>query len=262
VAGVLEIKLSGSMNGEEIRPETFGISELIHLLNGVLAAVKAETPGGQFTEQVKPRLLALKAIRPGSNILEIEYASEAAEAVDRITSALVDRNLGRLTKPGQQGIRDAFKRLIKGGGGVQILNGRATPVFTQANPIPAPSPPRTVRETASLLVYVKRVGGERRPTIGAKFYATGQELTVRCSRSLVKRLSDEGCLFEDVSLEGEAVWRVEPWQLLHFKASDFIHHKRKSASHRFDELADKLSPVWRKIDPDEYMAGARGGDPE
>lgn len=260
---VLEIKLSGSLNGEKVRPETFGISDLILILNGILTAVKAETPGGQFADQAKPRLLALRAIRPGSTVLEIEYDSEAAGAVDRITSALADRDMTRLTKPAQKAVRDAFGRIIKGGAGVQLLNGKETSVFTQANPIPAPAPPAMLKEETSLLAHVLKIGGGgRHSVIRAKFYATNQELTFPCARAIAKRMSDWGCLFDDVSLDGVATWRVEPWHLVRFRVKDFVPHRKKPASQRFDSLADKFGPPWNNVDPDEYMTGVRGGDTE
>lgn len=254
------IKLTGKMKDVEVHPDTMDMADLLELLDSLIKAVKAECPQRQKPNASTRNLLTLNSIEDACSNYVIGHSPEAELAVRNITEAFVESDFNRLNPLARQELYKSINRLINAGVGVQVNNGRPSPVFSLDNPLPVQPEAETLQEETSLLAKIIKVGGESKPTIQAHFYSTEQNITVDCKKDTAKRLSDSGCLYEDVSLEGVVTWQTKPWQIIKFDVSDFILHDTGNASKIFGELSDTLYPSWDGINSKEYVDKIRGGD--
>lgn len=236
MADTFTIRLTGKIDGEEIHPSTFDLAVMIRFLSGILSGVNIEAKrDSSVAARANARLLSLSAITDRCTEMSFSITPTAKQAVNRISTALSKEDLDGLSTGTQKEIREAFEYITYKGAGVQILNGKASRVYTKDRPLPPPKKELLlVEESTSLLARVYRVGGKKTATILATFEATNETIAVNCSSAIAKRISDERCLYEIICLIGKAEWRIAPWSLVNFTVNDFTQPFKGKASKLFE----------------------------
>ncbi len=83
------------------------------------------------------------------------------------------------------------------------------------------------------------------------------DLTVHMSESLARKVAQH--IFDEVGLEGTAVWDSATMSLVAFDATRLLEYRRTSASEAFERLRDVAGEDFDEVDPDEYVRRLRGG---
>ena len=253
------IRLTGYINGEEIHPGTLDITDLLKLLEGLSGAIKRETAEDHGSSTNKTRLLSLESILDKCSEMTIKYTSPARHGCSRIENALCFGSMESLQEESQGKLRKSFNRLIAKGANLQWIGEHASPVYSKENPLPVAKGIGTFNElSASLLARVLKIGGENDAAIRAVFDATGQEMSAKCSVSVCKKMSDAGCLYENVSLLGKVKWQVSPWKIATFNVKGFEKHYQGKSSDFWTTLDDKFTAACDSIDIDKHMDDMRG----
>ena len=262
MADTFIIRLTGEIDGEEVHPSTFDLAVMLRFLNGILSSVNCEAKRDSATStRASAKLLALSAITDRCTEMSFVISPTAKPAVNRISAALSREDLDSLSSSTQKEIRGAFEYVTNKGVGVQLLNGKASRVYTKERPLPQPKKETfLVEESTSLLARVFKVGGKKNAAVQATFEATNQTITVNCSATIAKRIADEGCLYEIISLIGKAEWRVNPWSIASFTVTDFSQHFKGKASKLLDSLDKEFVDSFKEIDVDAFMKEVRGED--
>ena len=252
------IRLTGDINGEEIHPSTFDVKELNKLIAGLINAIRIEA-ATEYGNSVRAiRLLSLNSIEDKCSAFNFNCTEMAQPASQRVESAVCTGNFDTLEDESQDEIRKVFSPLIAKGACIQWIGEETSPVYSKEHPLPNEKKIGIfVEQQASLLVKVLKIGGVSHPSVKAIFDTTGQELQAACDTKTCKRLSDEKCLYESVTLIGVAKWHRDTWKLKSFQVKDFIKHYQGTGKEFLDSLDPRFAEACNAIDIDTHLSDLR-----
>ena len=267
MADTLEIRLSrdggrrlSTPTGIDFRrslsPLVAGLSEAIAIEAGIDTTPDRRRSASDASDASDTVILDLNSVnkeKSGVASYQFSLGADAANAVGLITAALCEQPGSRLLHDTAEKVTDAIQKTIRRGWEVQLVNGVATPVFSDRNPPPGIVPHQTRTYDTEIAVKLLWVGGVK-PSARVELHGSRQVVSVKLgSGDAARELGNH--LYRDAVLSGRAEWVVDPDQffrptrLVKFKVSDYHLLEHVHVDVMFDRLAKATHGVWDDTDP-------------
>lgn len=265
----MELTLTDRMElrfvGAEIAPETVRLGELAQVLTAfeqaLLAIIQATVDGEERREEIS---ISLTSIEAGS--VGLQYATfqprTVLPAYYQFATAIANGRPGDLPSRSREHLRTIgnFVRRRNCNAELRLLPRIAvdTPPKPLAIITPAtdlPSPP-LLREETTIFGTITRVGGVDPKVMLLTTW--GQLISCKVEMPMAKQLAQH--LYEDVTLEGDAVWRSEDLHvdLAEFTARRIVAYRDRSLSETIQSLRERFGDRYDAIENvDDFLAELR-----
>lgn len=117
-----------------------------------------------------------------------------------------------------------------------------------------PSKCRKITGGTNIFGRCIEVGGNK-PKAVIQLHGDQSNLLVKLTKELAKPLGRR--LYEDVVIEGNAVWDAETLKLLEFEATEISTYQGGNVVTAFKELAEAAGGRWDNVDAQEYVRELR-----
>lgn len=249
-----QIKITGP------QPDQVSVRTLAEVLTGIDATIAEVVKSSGLAVPPDGPTLSLVDVDEGSDVLTFSILDDVAPAVSTISGAISRGAYSDLPRAAHKELFEVAQRVLGSGWGLEILgNPEAGIPPSRISPdrgVSPPPDPDVVRGTSTLLARCLRVGGATTPKAEVRVVQGGRALNLTVSESLAKQLG--GRLYEEVLLQGEAVWELPSWRLVDFKVSEILDFDRTSPAEAFQELSKKAGDAWDEVDALEFVRQQRG----
>jgi len=255
-----EIELSGA----NVSPENIPAGDLADLVRDLEAAIIAamtsdDIPTVGDSEDVAISLIGISA---GSEKLTFAASNRALPAVGIISESIYTKRYDIVPELSQERMHKLYLQASRKRWKVSVLpddkHGIHAAVISHEFPIPAPMAARAVG-TTTILGELVRVGGATTPRAEIRLQDSTL-IHIDMTREIAKQVS--GRLYDHISIEGDAIWRVSDWKMLEFRARRITGYRpgEVSLTRTFEDLAEASEGRWDNIDAEKYINAMRDGE--
>jgi len=243
--------------GANVSPETVAAGDLAEIISDFEKAIVGVANARQIEIENEPAV-SLVALAKSSNLLTISVLQSHEPVASSLASAVADDNYDEVPYTAQEALHQLSNRLASRAWGVEFVEKPELNIkhalISQEKPVPAPRL-KTIRGTTTIYGSCIRVGGVT-PRAQIKLLS-GESLYIDVEKPLACELATK--LYDDVALEGDATWLMDPVQLQEFSAKRLKPFQKTDTTVAFRELADAAEDVWDEIDAAEYARRVRYG---
>lgn len=205
-------------------------------------------------------LIALTAIKEGSNALVSEAPPEIMPAVLKIVESLAARRVDDLPYSVQQDLYTLHKRLTpkyREWGFNENTQLRIQHVRVSAKaPIAAPKEPVYLESASTIYGWLYSAGGKRSPSLALD--VGGKEIKVEVPQELARDAAAR--LYRTVGLEGTAYWRPDSLEIEKFRATRVLDYKEADRLEGLNRLADLAAPALVSVNLVKHFSTEDEGD--
>jgi hypothetical protein len=252
------------ISGVDVSPDTVRASDLaeflVHFEKAVLETVLARK---DITPEVAEHelIISLVAIEQGSDALTFVLTGEAMSGVSLLSQAHLSHDYSGISPKAQDALHRISTQASKNSWNVEFVKDERhniqETIISEDDPVP---PPNIVTAQGDTTIYgrLMRVGGVSPRAMLAM--PDGSYLYIDLTETMAVTLASKERLYQDVGIEGTATWRVDTWELMHFKAkriTDYQPHKNNLVR-SFESLAEVAGDRWKDIDIEQFIAEMRG----
>ncbi len=253
----LQKSFSVRMSGENISPEAVPVNDLVELLKHFQKLVKAYSQEKSLSPKEESSVTAqisLAEIKRGSAIYTIATDTYAINAITATSEAIQSGYYSDLPTDVLEELRGISEFGRKKHLSVELIHNEfSTETTVRLDADLLPQLP-LISGTTTLFGICLRVGGMK-PTAAIKPLSGGRTIYAQASEEIARRLAAR--LYEEVVLEGSAVWRSDTWEIKEFSISRLVPYQRQNLEQSFKELADASRGRWNDIDAADYVDGLR-----
>jgi hypothetical protein len=243
----------------EVSPELVSLTDLANMLKTLEDAVVTEARARDI-DPTKDIRLGLVGVKGGSNTLSIACSLKAYSIAHDIADVVTKRTYEKVAPETQRRLHDlsviSAKRKWKTEMTVSKAGKSKTAVISEGDVIPLPMGKR-IQGTTSLFGHCIRAGGKE-PRASIRLHWRDKLLHIDVDKRMAQQLGKR--LYEDIVIEGTAVWDSRTWDILEFTASSIGRYKKTDAVTAFKELAEAAGGRWDNVDAEEYVRGLRDED--
>jgi hypothetical protein len=254
----IEIAIVGAKLSPEDVPVGLLTTVLSHLEKAILGYVRADLsirPDEALT-------LSLVDIRQGSECLVFSMPDVLVPVIAGMARSLSLGDYASLPSPTYGELHQLSETVAARGWGIEIRDqpehGIRQVRFGAENPLPPPAKPARIQGTTTVYGRCLRVGGATQPKAEIRLAATGKLLNVDLSEEVAKELAPR--LYDDVVLEGHAIWNAESWEIEVFRVSRITEFRRTDPDLAFKELAEAARGRWEGVEAAKYVHTLRADD--
>lgn len=204
--------------------------------------------------------VSLVDISEGSDRLTFATTQQYAPAVARIASSIRRRRYSSLPRTAHESLHRMSQVTHRRGWGIRFPGNRKlgiqTATLKMGSDIPAPQTPPAMTGSTTLLGRLMRVGGVS-PKAELRMPNRSDLLYVDVTEEMAMALANR--LYQDVSLEGTAIWDPDTWRMRSFKVVRLLDYTALSPAAAFRELAASAGNAWNGVDALAYVRSSREG---
>lgn len=245
-------------DGQELRPGSVDVKDLIEFLGNWEKAIieTADSNGISLPSRENATILSLVEITDSSYGLGMKILDKAVIVMGIISEALVTGQLEGLPPKAVDALAAVSRQAEKNKWAAQIVPGASNVIraaeISGDNPVPAYTEP-IVQGTTTLVGELLRVGGaDPKAEIRDEF---GDLHFIKVDAETAKFLALR--LYQDISVEGEAVWNTDTWKIDSFKATEVNDYRPIDPEAAFEELAKRVQGAWDGVDVEAYFKAER-----
>lgn len=246
-------KVKLAISGENVRPETVDMADLIDILKAFRSAVYATArERGHREDKIQ---MSLVSIQGGSSVMELDTDDQTEAQFDRIITAIKTHDPTLLSYKAREHI-DILAKKAHARSWTIGLYGSANQAAIITPDALLFTPP-VIRGNTSLVIHLIRVGGEEQSTATIRV-PDGQKLTADiASPRLAQELGT--MLYQDIEVCGEATWASRTYKLLEFKITGVGTYKESESDpiRAIEKLSVLSRGIWDNVDPRQYVADIR-----
>jgi hypothetical protein len=242
------------IEGPGLSPEALTLRDLVGILGDFerAAAITAKADGATESDELD---FNVTGVNDGSLRVEIAASPKMYRATAMVSEAIAKGDFSCLPPDARKCLRNLSRKSRTRQWTFSICSPDDSFVESHIAPEQELLSPGEIAGGTSLLAKVDRVGGESEPT-ARLVLMDGTPFTAHVAgRELATRLG--GLLFQILSLEGEAVWDIDRWNLKEFTITGIGEFEDRSAVEAFRNLSDVSGDYWDDIDPVEYVRQIR-----
>ena len=205
-------------------------------------------------------LISLVGVRPGhSSRLFLSAAKPAGPGITEVTRAVKTGNYELLPRAAHEHFHNAYAHLKRREYTLLFHGSRKAKIarvkLTPQNGVTKPKP-LTVSGRTTIIGRCMKVGGES-PTVEVRIEGRAKALHVRVTEDIAKSVARR--LYDQVVIEGEAVWRPDDWYLEEMQATSVTDYKPLPLPLAFERLAEASKGRWEGVDASDFVHGLREG---
>ena len=250
------------MSGNNISPEAVPVNDLVELLKHFQKLVKdylkdQEAAPLLSDNTVHTSQISLAGIQRGSAVYEIAAGAPAISAIVATSEAVNSRDYSQLPTSVVEELREISEFGRKNHIAIELAHNESsieTVAKLDADSLP---PLPYISGTTTLLGTCFRVGG-REPRALIQPASGGRTISAKVSQEVAKQLATH--LYEEVLLEGSAIWRSDTWEVKDFRVSQVVSYQGQDLGQAFKRLAEAAGGRWDDTDAAEYVTGLRSED--
>jgi hypothetical protein len=252
------------VEGSGVTPATIDVADLVVLLSEFRKAVCLAAGISQEGNEDGGPVVSLVSIEPGSSRLRLAASQVALAGAMLLTDAVRNETYSGVPLEARTSLARMSALVVKReweltlGPESGYAEGVRSATISRDHPVPDPDAD-VMRGATTIYGRCMRVGGEK-PVLRVKLAQTQETISVEVSEELAKELGQH--LYEDVAIEGEAIWRVSDWKIEAFRARRVLSYQPAPAAHAFEELATASNGRWDEIDAGEYVRRLRSEEDE
>ncbi len=241
-----------------MRPGSVDVKDLIEFLANWEKAI-LET--AEFNHVILPSrenatILSLVEITDSSYGLGMKILDKAVVAMGIISNAIATSRYDDLPPRAVEALAAVSKQAEKNDWAVQIVPGASDVIkiaeISADNPVPAYTEPFVHGFTTLIGQLLLAGGAEPRAEIRDDF---GNRHSIKVDTETAKALAVR--LYEQVSIDGEATWNTDTWQIIKFKATQVNDYRSVNPVEAFEELSKRVQGAWDGVDVEAYFKTER-----
>jgi len=245
-------------DGQEVRPGSVDVKDLIELLSNWEKAIieTADSNNVSLPSRENATILSLVEITDSSYGLGMKVLEKAVIVVGIISEALATGRFEGLPPKAVDALAAVSRQAEKNKWAVQIVPGTSSVIraaeISADNPVPAYAEP-FVHGTTTLIGQLLRVGGaDPKAEIRDEF---GELHFIKVDAETAKLLALR--LYQDISVEGNAIWSTDTWKIDSFKATEVNDYHAIDPVSAFEELTRRVQGAWDGVDVEAYFKAER-----
>lgn len=207
-------------------------------------------------------VITLTGVTEGSNILLLGVLSVVLPVVSKASNAIANNSIDNLPSNAIDAMRKITTKTIAKN---QAFTIAAIPEYQVTEATISPSFSAVIAEHQARLVtgdsriYGRCVGvaGERIPHADIKLIE-GHTIRISVTQDLAIQLAKN--LYEEVCIEGEAIWKVPGWKIVKFTAASVSTHPRIDPAKAMEILRGSSSRYLKEINPETFVDDLRYGE--
>jgi hypothetical protein len=250
-------RIKVAITGRGATPELVPIEVLAETLAHVGKAVLANLD--PCLELPEGATIGLVAIEESSDGLVLSVPDRLVPTVALISQAIDNEDFSGLSEPGVSALRNLSSTLEKHEWSFQVAENREHDIrhvrIEYSHLPPPPDKGVPIRGSTTVFGRCLRVGGAKKPKAEIRSSSTGEILYADLSEEIAKELGK--LLYEEVILEGAAVWDSATWQIQEFRISRVTAYRQTDPVLAFKELSEASHGKWGDVDAPEYVRSLR-----
>jgi hypothetical protein len=252
----LELRFAGDTDPSDFRAKD--VARALRNFEDLVLETLRETEDDIDLDDV---VVGLVEVHRGSNGLRFRssYMSRALAAFAALGAAVQEKQYEDLTDTQRDALRGIQSVGEKYNSPTQLRSGEDSEeellgVLETDDVIPEAE---TVKGHTTVYGTVERVGGKTKPKVHVRI-GEGEKIIVEVGEERARDLA--GHLYDDVYLEGEAVWLMESGKIESFELEKIIESDTGGLSEGLNKLSEVVGEDYDNVDPIEFTRRIRGSE--
>ena len=203
-------------------------------------------------------LVSIVEIQESSNRLTISVLMPLVLAASTISKSIQTEDFSGLPIKAHRALYDISQKIVQNNWTFSFKENNSLNIppshISSDHPVPDPIV-RRVGGNTTVYGRCMRVGGVK-PRAEIRLQSSGKILYVDITEEIARKLAR--CLYDEVALEGKAVWEPGDWDIKGFEANRLVGYRPTGDPLlAFKELAEAAGDRWDEIDAEEYVRDLR-----